>query len=102
MQAMTAITGKLTDSCCGSCFGHFLSSTDQMQLSKLKLWLEYHFLEVHKKLDTLQNEVKKKRMKKVSKMFKVLYNCWTAACLRICDCKNDRHWRASMQSDSVR
>ena len=46
-----------------------------MQLSQLKLWLEYHFLEVHKKLDTLQNEVKKKRMKKVSTMFKVLYNC---------------------------
>ena len=32
-----------------------------MQLSQLKLWLEYHFLEVHKKLDALTNEVKKVR-----------------------------------------
>ena len=48
-----------------------------MQLSPLKLWLEYQFLKVHKKLDTLQNEVKKKYMymKKVSMMFKVLHNC---------------------------
>ena len=36
-----------------------------MQLSQLKLWLEYQFLEVHKKLDALTNEVKKKRVKKV-------------------------------------
>ena len=35
-----------------------------MQLSQLKLWLEYQFLEVHKKLDALTNEVKK-RVKKV-------------------------------------
>ena len=40
-------------------------SVDQMKLSQLKLWLEYQFLEVHKKLDALTNEVKKKRVKKL-------------------------------------
>ena len=36
-----------------------------MQLSQLKLWLEYQFLEIHKKLDARQNEVKKKRRSQI-------------------------------------